>query len=293
MKHFIVPYEDPHFNLPFCVTSGQVFRWNQIAESTWFGVDGKDWYRVEVASSLLRVDSSQDQSAFRRLFSLDEPLYGVMEQFADAHPELGRIIGEEYGIRPMQPSDPVEVLFSFMCTSNNNVKRISGMVQRLSQIGKQIDEVCDEVAYAFPDPSDIASIGPEALRLLGFGYRAKYICQSAERICELGGRPWVENLSSGSMQEARHGLMALPGIGRKLADCICLYGLGFGTAVPIDVHLWNFMTRHYFAEWRGMPITDNRYEAIGDFMRDEFGSMAGFAHQLFFVDELLHWRSRR
>lgn len=284
---FAVPYHPSDFNLPLCVTCGQVFRWQEILPNHWLGGNGDDWYKVSLETNALQVESNRDVESFRRMFRLDD----------DSIPEeikqdklLAEILRKGYGIRTMR-SDPIECLFSFLCTSNNHIRRITSMVAHLASFGDKSGEVDGHTVHAFPRCEQIAAIDPQTLRNLGFGYRADYIHRTATELISKG-RTWLDDLKEGSLDQARAELMSLPGIGPKLADCICLYGLGF-PAVPVDVHLWNVARRHFFPEWANLPLTKSRYDAVGDMFRERYGDAAGYAHQLFFVDELLHWRSRR
>lgn len=40
-------------------------------------------------------------------------------------------------------------------------------------------------------------------------------------------------------------LMELPGVGRKVADCVALFSLDQTSAVPVDTHVWNIAIRDY------------------------------------------------
>lgn len=123
--------------------------------------------------------------------------------------------------------------------------------------------------HDFPIPETLTGPGVEAhLRELGFGYRAKYIYQTACAIVNnKGGLPWLESLvnpdalpgavdkwsgaedlPAGGREGYRHAhesLLELQGVGPKVADCVCLMGLGWTEAVPVDTH----------GEYKAVPLS--------------------------------------
>jgi N-glycosylase/DNA lyase len=61
----------------------------------------------------------------------------------------------------------------------------------------------------------------ETLRKLGFGYRAKYIANTAKAIHTLDhGEEWLMGLRKLSYEEAHNALLTLQGVGPKVADCV-------------------------------------------------------------------------
>ena len=124
--------------------------------------------------------------------------------------------------------------------------------------GPQVGTVELTPLHDMPLPSALTSAGVEAhLRQLGFGYRAKYLHQTALMIVEEYGEEWLNGLrnpespvlgqpssdAGGMLPEGRPGyreahdaLLGLQGVGPKVADCVCLMGLGWGEAVPVDTH---------------------------------------------------------
>ena len=77
-----------------------------------------------------------------------------------------------------------------------------------------------------------------------------------------------------------------------MADCIALFGLHHMEAAPVDTHLWQAACRLYFPDWAGKAVTDVRYRQLGDFLRERFGDLTGWAHQYLFYENLLNWRKR-
>lgn len=135
------------------------------------------------------------------------------------------------------------------------------MVQNLClHYGMYINHIDNIPYHDFPTPKALAQDGvEEKLKELGFGYRAKYIAKTASMVNEKG-IAWLEGLCNPEspgfgVVEAKEGaagelvdrgregyghalqqLQILSGVGPKVADCVCLFGLGWGEAVPVDTH---------------------------------------------------------
>ena len=114
-------------DLEFCVSSGQVFRWQQLEDDSWLGIDGNTWFRVRQSEVSLSIESNEGPETFRRLFRLDWDAVDVERDVLVRAPELQPYMSSLKGLRLMRPSDPVETFFSFLCTPNNNIKRITQM----------------------------------------------------------------------------------------------------------------------------------------------------------------------
>lgn len=56
------------------------------------------------------------------------------------------------------------------------------------------------------------------LRDLGFGYRARFLQQSAKKILDTHGVEWLDSLRSVPYLPARDALRSLPGVGTKVGQ---------------------------------------------------------------------------
>ena len=119
---------------------------------------------------------SDHEAALKDYFQLHVDLSDLYKTWAEADSNFEKISKQFEGIRILR-QEPVECLFAFICSSNNNIARITSMVEKLAvYYGEMIAEVDGKPYYAFPAVSALAAAGvEEKLRSLGFGYRAKYI----------------------------------------------------------------------------------------------------------------------
>lgn len=151
--------------------------------------------------------------------------------------------------------------------------------------GPLIGHIGDQAYHDFPPPSALTGRDVEArLRELGFGYRAKYIYQTAVMVANDHEEGWLDTLrnpecpafggkalpGNEAVEWGRQGykdahakLVGLQGVGPKVADCVCLMGLGWGEAVPVDTHgMRPFRTMFSFGNATGE--TDKIYYSVAD-----------------------------
>lgn len=92
-------------------------------------------------------------------------------------------------------------------------------------------------------------------------------------------RSYLQSLRSMSYQDARSELIAFPGVGPKVADCVLLMSLDQHSSIPVDRHVFQFAEKWYH-------IRSGKYEDIAQRFRDLWGEYAGWAHSVLFTADL-------
>lgn len=273
----IVPPDQLDFGA--CVQSGQVFRFEEV-DGLWSGIDAGQRITARLTPAGWDVTSSPESGAVSRFLRLEDDLPTITRAICAVEPRLERTVAEFPGLRLLRPGSVEESFLSFLCTPNNHMSRIVKMVQHLSGCGR---------SGAFPTIEEVAALPEAALRQAGFGYRGRSIPAVAREVSSRGPG-WLQALSAIEYEKARAELMGLPSIGPKLADCICLFALGFTEAVPVDTHIWKAAVDMYLPEFRGASITPARYEVARREITDRFGALAGWAQQYLFYKEFRRHR---
>lgn len=178
--------------------------------------------------------------------------------------------------------------------------------------GPLVGHIDGEAFHDFPSPESLTAPGVEAhLRAIGFGYRAAYIAKTAKIVANERPVDWLQTLSNPEIFEegldqkglpaggregyrkAHEELLYLQGVGPKVADCVCLMGLGWGESVPVDTHVWQFAQRDYkFGKGKHKSLTKATYDAVGDHFRKLWGREAGWAHSVLFAADLKTFSER-
>ncbi|XP_048874157.1 N-glycosylase/DNA lyase isoform X2 [Brienomyrus brachyistius] len=230
-----------------------------------------------------------EEETLRDYFQLKVSLGELYKEWTSVDHHFKDIANIFTGVRMLR-QDPTECLFSFICTSNNHISRIEGMIERLcAKLGAPLCQLDGTAYHDFPTLHALADGSVEAsLRDLGFGYRARFLQQSARQILDQHGADWLGGLRSVPYEQARSALRTLPGVGFKVADCVCLMSLDKSCALPVDTHMWQIAQRDYsctVATGR-KTLTDKVYQEIGDFFRKLWGPYAGWAHSVLFCADL-------
>jgi N-glycosylase/DNA lyase len=89
------------------------------------------WPKVKSDPGLLSGEIQEDtESLIRHYFNLEPNLTELYEQWSKADPNFKKRAPKFTGVRILK-QDPWEALIGFICSSNNNISRISQMVGTL------------------------------------------------------------------------------------------------------------------------------------------------------------------
>ncbi|KAK7207713.1 mitochondrial glycosylase/lyase [Myxozyma melibiosi] len=309
-------------SLDWILPSGQSFRWKR---------EGEEWVSViQDAVIILRNDPSTDNityctldprspettikheskpaqippsppkspppayeidSAVHDYFNSSIKLASLYREFGARDKYFKQIADRFVGIRMLR-QDPWECLCSFICSSNNSIKRITQMIDNLcATYGTYIATYKDIDYYTFPRPSTLASSPNCAakLRELGFGYRADYVYKTAKAVADWEAQGnQLSDMRGKPYDDVREFLLQFTGVGPKVADCVALMSFDCHESVPIDTHVFNIVKRRYSPKTKMVSKTMSKvvYDELSLYLRDLWGPYAGWAQAVIFISEL-------
>ena len=252
----------PDLNLEATLESGQVFGFTKDTQNGYQGLlEGRPVRFFQNKNELSVIGGHLSEKRVRDYFDLDRdlsPVYRILssdEKLVPAHEALK-------GLRLIR-QDPWEALVCFIISSNNNVKRIQHIWKNLlGHFG------------GFPKPAEIAQSHERILRQLGLGYRAPFLQRSAQFVST--NPACLEAIRQSPYEEAVRRVIAFPGIGPKVADCVLLYGFHKLEAFPVDVWILRAVRKLYF---NNRKVSEERVHAFG---QKRWAENAGYVQQYIF-----------
>ena len=255
------------FNPEHILECGQVFRYGKDSNNNYFVISKNNKATIIEKESHYEIISN-NPSYFVNYFDLNTD-YNEIKNKLKQNKTLSPMIDYGYGIRILK-ADPLEMIFSFTISQNNNIKRIKQIIERLCEIGS------DNNGYKnFPTQEELFNSPIEFYESLGAGYRAKFLKELSILLKNVDFDK-IKNLST---DEIYNFLINLKGIGPKVASCILLFGFGKTEKFPVDTWIEQVYYNHFSNEKRTRP-------QIQEYFESEFKEYSGIAQQYLFFYEL-------
>ncbi len=254
------------FNPEHILECGQVFRFGKDDGGNYYVLSGSHKATIIEHPNSYEI-ICDDTDYFINYFDLNTD-YNTIKQILSKNKVLAPMIDYGYGIRILN-ANPIEMIFSFTISQNNNIKRIQAIVERLCQIGN------DKNGYkTFPSIKQLASMPLEFYQSLGAGYRDKFLKSIADTLNSVD----IDKILNLSSDELYSFLVSLNGIGPKVASCILLFGFHKTNKFPVDTWIEQVYYNHFSSERRSRPEIQKYFEEM-------FENYSGIAQQYLFYYE--------
>jgi N-glycosylase/DNA lyase len=264
------------YDLAATLESGQAFRWER-AGGGWVGVIDGHWVRLKDEGNAIAAEAVAPVGEWGWLLDylqLGVDLDAVLASFPEDAP-MRAAVAACRGLRLLR-QEPWECLASFILSSSKQIVQIRQIISVLcARFGEPLAAPPDSApAWSFPSAQRLAETTEAEMRACKMGFRAEYLLATARRLA--GGEFELERLRALPLENARAELIELPGVGRKIADCVLLFAYGFREAFPVDVWVAKGLRQLYFPRRRVDLSRLHRFSAT------HFGPNAGFAQQYLF-----------
>ena len=269
------------FELDIQWLQAQAFRWSPPKDGWYYGFVKGHPIKVRNSGDGIEFRSEGSEASLKSdvecYFRLDQDMEPVHDALRGVG--LGKLVDAYGGMRVLR-QDPWECLIAYICSQNNNIERITAIVNKLARSYGEPHTLDGVTCNSFPSADRLAKVDERELEPMRLGLsREKRILTFARDVA--GGNLDLDALTDLPYRLVRGGLMNYDGIGPKIADCVCLFSLGKDEAFPVDRHIENGLKEHY-----GKSYTPGAKNAkLFEWAKNEFGDHAGYAGQLLFLEQ--------
>ncbi len=263
---------------------GQAFRWNREEKHSFSGIMGNRMVRLRW-SPPNRVHLSTPSPPPGGLPLALENYFGNRKSYKILYdslpwrsdPHLRRCMAAFPQLRILR-QDPAETLLCFLCSATKQIVQIKEM---LALLADRFGDRLPGGMKSLPSWAQLSQIPESDLRDCKMGFRARNIKGTARFLAETPG--FIGEVGRLPYAEAREKLCQLPGVGKKVSDCVLLFGYDRLEAFPVDTWILKAMQRRY-------RLHDRSHRQVARFGRTHFGESAGLAQQFLFAWERNHAR---
>jgi N-glycosylase/DNA lyase len=218
-------------NIRATLDCGQVFRFTVAEDGRRELISGSRrcvlW--EDRKKTLIRA-AKHDIPYFINYFDLKQSYAPMIKELEDS-PLMKAAAAFGRGLRILR-QDRFETLISFIVSTNNNIARIRGIIERIcAALGCPLGKPkTGTVFYGFPGPEAMAGAGEKMYRELGCGYRSPWIARAAEKAASSS----LDVLAGLPTEKLTGALQSFAGVGPKAADCIALFAYARYDVFPVD-----------------------------------------------------------
>ena len=239
-----------NFNIRQIADSGQCFRMVPCdpnrSQTAYRVISGRHFLIIEQHGDEVTFHSPNDEFAFWEHYFDLETDYDAYSRAIDPMDDyLSKAAAFGNGIRILN-QDLWEMIITFIISQQKTIPAIRALVEALSEkygTRYKIPPTVSGYYYAFPTPEELNRASLDDLLALKLGYRAKYIKRTCEDICS--GKLDLDRLRGMNYADSMEALLSCYGIGVKVANCICLFGLHHIGAFPVDTWIKKILLREY------------------------------------------------
>ena len=157
------------------------------------------------------------------------------------------------------------------------MKRIKNSLDLLRKhFNHEICQIEGKRFYTFPSLDELKTLDEKFFKSIGAGYRAGYLVETIKNLEE-----FLKTNSENAeilTKDLLLNLLKLKGVGRKVADCILLFGYNRKDVFPVDTWI-----KQVYAEiFKGDIKSASK---ISDFLLERYGQLSGYAQQYLFYSK--------
>lgn len=259
---------------------GQCFRWEKQKDGSYTGIFNNNVLNVnKIDNDIIfkGICENNIKEVCTEYFDLERNYEDIKLELSKVDDNLKKSIDYGEGIRILN-QDLWETIISFIISANNNIPRIKGIINRLSEkFGSKI-EWNGDTYYTFPTVQQLARASVQDLRSLGLGFRDVRVYETTKMI--LNKEVDLDKMYEEDTSKVKESLLTLSGVGPKVADCILLFSkLKRFDVFPIDVWVRRVMNELYIKNEDETKVSKKEIENLA---KEKYGNLEGIAQQYLF-----------
>lgn len=243
------------FDLDKIMVSGQCFRMKKLDENgtepVFLSISNDNILlisQIDKTTYLSSCTENEWKKIWSTYFDLSRNYQKIRDVSKGEHKFVDECMDYGRGLRILK-QDPWEMLITFIISQRKSMPAIATSVEKLCKsFGDKVslksvatsfngkverNKDLPDFIWAFPTPEQLCKASMLDIQKCGVGYRAEYIKEAAQAV--QSGSLDLQACNKLDDESLFEELCKVKGIGKKVANCIMLFGFGRVSRAPIDV----------------------------------------------------------